>query len=347
MPTNFDQIINRRGTDSAKWSYYGDEALPLWVADMDFAIPEPVQKALHERINHGIFGYQGDSPELRATIAERMETRFSWQITPENVWILPGLVTGMNAVCRAVGKHGDGVLTFTPIYPPFLTAPLLAGRTLQTAPMALSRENGHLRYEVDTDALEAAITPATKMFMLCNPHNPVGRVYSRAELEAIADVCLRHDLIICADEIHSDLVYSGQTHIPIASLSPEIAQRTVTMIAPSKTFNIAGLYCGAVITENPELLRHVKAAASGIVPNVNVLGYTAALAAYRDGGAWLDELLVYLEGNRDYLLDYTAEHFPQVSATEPEGTYLGWMDWNAYNLPESPYQFFLKEAHVA
>jgi cysteine-S-conjugate beta-lyase len=347
MTTNFDQIINRRGTDSAKWTYYGDEALPLWVADMDFAIPEPVQKALRERIDHGVFGYTMDSPELRATIAKRMDQRYSWQITPENVWILPGLVTGMNTVCHAVGKQGDSVVTFTPIYPPFLTAPVLSGRTLQTAPMALKRDNGVLRYEVDAAALEAAITPSTKMFMLCNPHNPVGRVYSRAELEAIADVCLRHDLIICADEIHSDLVMSGQTHIPIASLSPEIAQRTITLIAPSKTFNIAGLYCGAVIAQDPELLRHVKAAAAGIVPNVNVLGYTAALAAYQHGQQWLDELLVYLESNRDFLMDYMAEHFPQVSLTKPEGTYLGWMDWNAYNLPESPYQFFLDEAKVA
>jgi cystathionine beta-lyase len=314
---------------------------------MDFCSPEPVIRALHERVDHRIFGYQGDSPELRATLVERMRTRHHFDITGDQLIFLPGLVFGLYAVSRAVGQPGSGVLVNTPVYPPFLSAPDSTNRTLIKAPMASSVTNGILRYEIDFDALEAAVTPDTRLFILCNPHNPVGRVYTRQELEGIADFCMRHDLIICSDEIHCDLVYEGYEHISIATLSPEVAQKTVTLLAPSKTFNLPGFGLGFAVIENEELRKSVQASAYKTGASVNALAYTAAQAAYAEGQEWLDELLPYLQGNRDALVQFMRENLPDVPVTQPEGTYLAWLDFRAYDLQPSPYAFFLENAKVA
>jgi cystathionine beta-lyase len=343
MYDNFDEPVDRRESDSTKWRRYGDGVLPLWVADMDFASPRPVIEALHRRVDHGIFGY-GDPPEaLRAAICERLARLYGWKVSPTELMFLPGLVCGLNLVSRAVGQPGDGILIQTPVYPPFLTAPINGGRVLET--VTLSRRNG--RYEVDFDAMEQAITSRTRLFLLCNPHNPVGRVYERWELERMAEICLRHDLVICSDEIHCDLVYDGRRHIPIASLAPEIAERCITLLSPSKTFNLPGLGCAVAVTQNPALMRQLHAAAAGIVPPVNVLGYVAALAAYQEGQPWLDALLAYLAANRDYLADYVRRHLPRITMTKPEGTYLAWLDCRLCDLPDTPYRFFLNEAKVA
>lgn len=344
---NFDQPIERRGGDSIKWHKYGHDALPMWVADMDFQSPPAVLNALQGRVAHGVFGYGRPLPELIATIRERMERLYSWQVDPDQVLFLPGLVCGLNLVCRALGEPGDEVLVQTPVYPPFLSAPGNQGKRLKTAELALSERNGNLFYEIDFDAFEEAINQRTRLFILCHPHNPVGRVFKPEEITRLAEICAHHNLFICSDEVHGDLLLDDHQHKPLACLAPELASRCITLMAPSKTFNIAGLGASFAIIQDPKLRRQVKAAAAGIVTEVNILAYVAALAAYRDGQEWLTALLKYLNGNRDFLLAYLAQHLPDIRATCPEATYLAWLDCRAVNIPENPQSFFLREAKVA
>jgi cystathionine beta-lyase len=347
MTYNFDHLVERRGSDSYKWNDYEADVLPLWVADMDFAAPEPVIQALQERIAHGVFGYGRASAELLSVICERLHRLYHWDVTPDQLVFLPGLVTGLNVVSRAIGQPGNGVLVQTPVYPPFLKAPLNHGRTLDVAELAVRREGRLLRYEVDYDRFEAAITPRTRLFILCNPHNPVGRIYTPVELTHLAEICLRHNLVMCADEIHCDLLLDSAAHAPLATLSSEIADHTITLIAPSKTFNIAGLKCSVAIVSNPDLRRRLNFVAESMALRVNVLGYAATLAAYRDGAAWLAELLRYLTANRDFMVNYVLEHLPGLYTTVPEATYLAWFDCREAGLKGNPYQFFLKQARVA
>jgi len=351
MTYNFDEIIERRGTDSAKWCHYGDDVLPMWVADMDFRTPEPILRALHERIDHGIFGYCRTPEALRGAICDRMDRLYDWEVTPEQISFLPGLVSGLNVVCKAIGAPGAGVLVNAPVYPPFLNAPDNQARALQIAQLATHTvqhdDRTHLRYELDFDAFAEAITDQTQLYILCNPHNPVGRAFTRDELLRIAEICAQHDLVICADEIHSDLLMGDTQHVPLASLAPEIAQRTITFQAPSKTFNMPGLGCSFAIIQNPELRKRMDAAANRLVPHVNVLGYTAALAAYTECDDWVRALCAYLTTNREVVLDYVNEHLPSVRVTQPEATYLAWLDCRETGIADNPFQFFLEEAKVA
>ncbi len=348
---NFDTFPDRRQAGSAKWLAFDEDVLPMWVADMDFKSPQPIIDALHERVEHGMFGYGVEPPELRELICERMQRLHQWHITPDSIVFLPGLVCGLNVVARAIGQPGSGVMANTPVYPPFLSAPVNQDRTVNDVPLAVSHrqdEQGrpYLYYEMDFDAMQEQLDPSTRLFMLCNPHNPVGRVYSQAELEKLVDFCLRNDLTLCSDEIHADLLLDGAQHTPVASLDDEIAKRTITLLAPSKTFNIPGLGCSMAIIPDEELRQRVQKAAAGIVPHVNILGFTAATAAYRDGGDWLEELQVYLTGNRDYLFDYIKRELPQVDLTRPEGTYLAWLDLRSFGM-DDPCKFILDEARVA
>jgi cysteine-S-conjugate beta-lyase len=346
---DFDTVVNRRGTDSIKWSYYGDDVLPLWVADMDFRSPDVIMQAVKERLDHGIFGYALDIPGLREVICERMARLYGWTVQPNQIAFLSGLVTGINVVTRAYAEPETSVLMTTPIYPPFLGAPVGWGQTLCLSDLIEKRDGTRLHYEIDFDDFEQkAADPATKLFLLCNPHNPVGRVYTRDELARMAEICEKHDVLICSDEIHCDLLLDERPHIPIASLSENIAARTITLMAPSKTFNVPGLGAAFAIVQNPDLMKKLHQAAEGVVPLVNVLGLTAMKAAYQDGQVWLDALLVYLRGNRDFLTEYAEKHFPDAALTHPEGTYLGWLDFRAFNLPDdNPYKFFLDNAKVA
>lgn len=347
MKYDFNQIIERRGSDSAKWAWYGEDTLPLWVADMDFPSPEPVIEALHRRLEHPFFGYGVEPVALAEALCERMERLYGWEITPRDIMFLPGLVSGLNVISRATGRPGDKVLVQTPVYPPFLSAPENQEQGLTDAPLQEVVNGNIISYEIDYDRFEAAITPETHLFLLCNPHNPIGRGYSTEELTRLGEICLRHDLVICSDEIHCDLLLGGTQHVPTASVSPELAQRCVTLIAPSKTFNLPGLGCSAAIVQNPELRRKIERAKAGIVPHVNVLGFVAALAAYTQGQEWLDELRLYLTGNRDLLVEYITQNFPGVRTTVPQATYLGWLDFREVGLSEAPFQFFLREAKVA
>jgi len=344
MTFDFERIVDRRDSDSAKWGYYDPDALPLWVADMDFPSPEPVLRALRQRVEHGVFGYGLTPPELVETLIERLQKLYNWQVSPEALLFLPGVVTGINLACHALASPGDGVLVQTPIYFPILAAPGNAGLTCDE--MTLTHQSNG-QYEVDFDLMEATLSARTRLFVLCNPHNPVGRVFRRDELERMADICLRHEMIICSDEIHCDLVFSGQQHLPIAALAPEIAERTITLLAPSKTYNVPGLKCSVAIVPDAELRKKLNAARQGLVTSVNVMGYVAALAAYRDGQPWLDAVLRYLEANRDFVYQYVTAHLPGIQANRPEGTYLAWLDCRQANLPEGAYQFFLKQARVA
>lgn len=323
---DFDHPPSRGGSDSSKWRRYaGRDIIPMWVADMDFTAPPAVIEALRERIDHGIFGYADPTPEQVEAIIEGIHRDHGWRILPEWLVWMPGMVTGLNLACRAVGEPGDEVFTATPIYPPFLTAPGFSDRTLRTAPLALIDQ----RWQWDWDAVRAALTPRTRLFMLCNPHNPVGRAFTRDELTTLAALCDAHDMVVCSDEIHCGLVLEpGVQHIPIASLDDKIAQRTLTLMAPSKTWNIPGLYCAFAIIPNAALRRRFTHAMRGIVPHVGVLGLTAAAAAYRSGPAWRVALIDYLRANRDLALAHL-NAMPGLSAASIEATYLAWIDCRA------------------
>ena len=334
--SRFDAAIDRRDSDSIKWGKYaGRDILPLWVADMDFAAPPAVLDALHRRIEHGVFGYGGPWPSLTESVLAHLESEYGWTIAPEWLVWLPGLVSGLNIACRAV----DGeVLTATPIYPPFLSAPHFSGRQLNRCALACTDNRWHW----DMAALQHATSAATKLFLLCHPHNPVGRCWNRDELLALADHAAAHDLIVCSDEIHCGLILdANKRHIPFASLAPEIAQRTITLMAPSKTFNIPGLGCAFAVIANPALRRRFEQAMHGIVPHVNVLGLAACEAAYRDSGDWHRELLAYLAGNRDRLSEVIAG-LPGVRMAPVEATYLAWLDVRALKLDHPAAHF---EAH--
>ena len=294
----------------------------MWVADMDFQSPPPVLDALRQRIEHGVFGYALPNEALVCTVLETLANNYRWEVEPEWIVWLPGLVTGLNVVCRSVGTDGDDVISATPIYPPFLTAPGLSGRNLLTVPM--HQVSG--RWVMDMDRLASVRTKRSRLFLLCNPHNPCGRIFSRTELESLAEFCLEHDIILCSDEIHCDLRLEDREHIPIATLAPEIRERTVTLMAPSKTYNIPGLGCSFAIIANPEIRARFKAEMRGIVPDVNALGLTACEAAYRHGEQWLQGLLSYLRRNRDLVREAIEDGMFNVSGTVPEATYLAWID---------------------
>jgi cysteine-S-conjugate beta-lyase len=274
---------------------------------------------------------------------------YGWTVAPEAVVFLPGVVTAFNLAVQAFLAPGDGLLIQTPVYPPILYAAGTAGAETQV--MELTRAAGG-RYSVDFDLFARTLTARTltartRMFLLCNPHNPVGRVFHADELERMAEVCLRNDLLICSDEIHGDLIFNGHRHIPIAALAPEIAARTITLMAPSKTFNVAGLHCAFAVIPDAALRKRYLAARRGLVESVNLLGYTAALAAYQAGQPWLEALLRYLEANRDFVVAFVQQHMPGVAVAAPEGTYLAWLDCRSAGIPGSAYDFFLKQARVA
>lgn len=342
MQYNLDQVTERRGTDSIKWGLYSDDVIPLWVADMDFRAAEPIIQALHERVDHGIFGYSRPTQALRKALQDRLARLYQWEISEEQVLFSPGIVTGLNVAFQAFAGPGEGVLAQPPVYFHFLKDPVHHGRAVHDPPLVRKGDT----YETDFDQFEKAITAGTRVFVLCNPHNPVGRVYTRAELEKMAEICLRHHLVICSDEIHCDLVYPGNRHIPMATLSPEVADKTVTLMSPSKTYNLAGLDCGYAIIRNEALRRIWKDTSFGIVPGVNIMGHVAALAALRDGQKWLDQVMVYLQGNRDYLAKSIREKMPAIQMCTMEATYLAWLDCNGAGIPGNPAEFFLKRAHV-
>ena len=329
---NFDEIIDRTGHHSAKWSAVDDGCLPMWVADMDFRSPPSAINAMVERAQHGVFGYTMDPPKLKEVVVERMERLYDWHITSDDVLFSPGLVLALCATCSGFGAPGDTVLIQTPVYGSFFKAVRANRKFAGNVNMEYVADNAHsFHYENDYDEFEqVARDRRTSIHLQCNPQNPAGFIYSRAELERIAEICLKHKLLIVADEIHSDLILEDQ-HIPIATLSEEIAQNTLTMIAPSKTYNLAGMACSVLIAQNKEIRETMAAALQSISAHVNIMGYEAAYGAYSGGDEWLRQLLVYLKGNRDFAIEYIRRHMPLIKTTVPTSTYLLWMDMR--NLP--------------
>jgi cysteine-S-conjugate beta-lyase len=339
---NFDAPPERRGTDSQKWQKYaGRDVLPLWVADMDFESAPAIIEALHERVRHGIFGYARPVKSTIDAVVNAMEQRYGWKVDPSWIVWLPGLVVGLNVTAQAFAQSGEDVLTLAPVYPPFMSAPKNSGRQSVTVPWSLRAKGSG--WEIDWEALARAVTPQSKLFYLCNPHNPLARVWRREELARLAEFCERHNLVLCSDEIHCDLILEpALRHVPTALLSPEIAARTITLMAPSKTYNVPGLGTSiAIIPDTMRRARFVRAAA-GIVAEVTCLGFTACEAAYAHSESWRQALLAYLRGNRDYLLDAIARELPGVEVEAPvEATYLLWMNVSRLGL-EQPTAHFEK-----
>jgi len=333
---NFSMPVERRHTASMKWDRYKDrDIIPLWVADMDFCSPPAIIGALHQRVAHGVFGYTHPPESLNAVVVETLQADYGWTIQPQWLVWLPGLVTGLNVACRAVGRDDDDVMTAVPIYPPFLTAPANSRRQIIKVPL---QETDNC-WRFDFERLERAITTRTRLFLLCNPHNPVGRVFTRDELSALAAISEKHDIIICSDEIHCGLLLDDdKTHLPTATLGPEVAQRTITLMSPSKTFNLPGLGCAFAVISDEKLRRQFIKASSGIVPLVNALGFAAAEAAYRDCADWHLQLLEYLRGNHKTLVRAIAD-MPPLTMAPLEATYLAWIDVRSAGLP-NPVRFF-------
>lgn len=345
-PGSYDALSTQslRAKPCAKWRRYPDEVLPLWVADMDFPVAEPIKEAIRRYPESDNFGYpEADGlPGLKAATLAHLEARHGWRLEPQQLKLLSGIVPGLHLSVLALSSPGDEVLMSTPIYGPFRTAVQQTQRGLREVPLAF--EGG--RYRMDLAALEAAVTPATRILMLCNPHNPIGRVFGRAELEGLAELALRHRLWVVSDELHADLTFSGARHVPFASLGEEVGQRTLTLFGPTKAFNIAGLKIGFAASENPQLLERFSKAGAGLLGAPNVLAQAATIAAYREGGPWLERTLAYLEANRDFLKGYLDAHLPQVGFAPPEGTYLAWLDLRFLGA-ESAEAFLLENACLA
>jgi cystathionine beta-lyase len=344
----FETLIDRRSTNSIKWELFGPEVLPMWVADMDFRAPQAVLDALQAKVSHGIFGYEMPSTALIATVVERMQRLYGWTIKPEDVVVVPGIVSGMNVAARLGAVPGDGVLIQPPVYGPFMGAAKNFGLTVDAAPLTLDIDGQRLRYRFDVEAFERAITPRTKLFMLCHPHNPSGQIYTPAELQAMAAVCAKHDLLIVSDELHSELLLGGAAFTPLAVAAPEVADRTITLVAPSKTFNLPGLGCGFAIIPDARLRAQYVAAADGIVPHNNALGMAAAQAAFSTAtDTWLHAARAYLTANRDVAVDFILKTLPQVRTTVPDATYMLWLDMREAGLGSNPFRALLDRAKVA
>jgi cystathionine beta-lyase len=348
MPSNFDVVINRRDPDRLnKWTWYPKDVLPMWVADMDFRSPQPILDELHRAVDHGVLGYELTSNALKGTVAARMDRLYGWKVRPEAVVAVTGIVSGFSVAARAFCSPKKGLLIQTPVYNEFHEVKNNVGIPQLNAPLAKRIIGNRLSYEMDWDVFEKQAKKAA-MFLLCNPHNPLGLIFSRGDLARMAEICIRNDVVIVADEIHSELLLDDNKFTPLAKLSSEIANHTITLVAPSKTFNVPGLFCGFAIIPNRELREKYVKMVDHLRLHVSSMGLTAAQVAYSgrcDG--WLRQLRRYLSGNRDFLLGYVAEYMPRVRYTVPAATYLAWLDFSEYRLKKSPYDFFLKEARVA
>lgn len=323
MQYDFTTCPDRSGTGSLKWERHaGRDILPMWVADMDFLSPPEVIEALHRRADHGVFGYTvPPRSTIEAAIAYLRE-KHGADVAAEHIVWFPGLVPALNVACRAFVKPGEDVLTCTPVYPPFLSAPDFAGVGLRT--VGLAENNGV--WDIDFDALDKAVTPATRMFILCNPHNPVGRVFPGATVARLAEFCRKHNLVLISDEIHCDLVLDDTPHTSGLKFAGPDGPRTVAMFAPSKTFNLAGLACAFLVIPDAETRRTFQRAARGLITEINAFGYTGCEAALRHGWAWQKELLGVLRANRDCLEKFIADSLPDIRTWHVEATYLAWLD---------------------
>jgi cystathionine beta-lyase len=358
MDYSFDRVPNRRIPGVVnKWTYYPQEdLLPMWVADMDFPAPKPILDALRKALNQGVLGYELASNVLLETVAARMDRLYGWKVKPE--WVVPvtGIVSGFNVAARAFasspsptgrGARGEGYLIQPPVYNEFHELKNNLGLTQLDAPLIRKVSGNILRYEMDWDLFKMQATQAG-MFLLCNPHNPLGIIFSRSDLRKMAEICLENKVLIVSDEIHSELLLEDKKFTPIAKLSSEIEQNSITLVAPSKTFNVPGLFCGFAIIPNKELRDAYAKVTAHLRLHVASLGLRAAQAAFSGQcDDWLKELCCYLTGNRDFLIEYVTKNMPGVRITVPQATYLAWLDFTQINLEKSPFEFFFEKAKVA
>ncbi|WP_449537509.1 MalY/PatB family protein [Ferdinandcohnia sp. Marseille-Q9671] len=350
MKYNFDESINRYQTNSVKWdeveNLFGDkDMLPMWVADMDFKSPQPVMDALQKRVEHGIYGYTTRPTSYYEATIGWMKRRHNWTIEKDWICFCPGVVPALNVIVQSFTNPGDKIIIQPPVYYPFTSVIEKNGRDIVSNPLTF--ENG--RYEMDFDDLVKKLDSSVKMIIISSPHNPVGRVWTKEELTKLGTICLEHDILIVSDEIHFDLVFDGKVHIPFASISEEFAQQSITCTAPSKTFNLAGLQTSNIIIPNKEYRESfTKALEDRALGLSNTFGVTALISAYEEGDEWLDQLLVYLKGNLEYLKEYIQSNHPEVKVIEPEATYLAWVDCRALGLDHKELEHLLqKQGKVA
>jgi len=339
--TDFDAVYDRRGTGSSKWSKYPTDILPMWVADMDFPAAPEILEAIRNRLEHPMLGYGVARDELRARIVEDMQSKYHWSITPEDIVFLPGVEPGFNMGLKAMLEPGDGLVVQTPVYRPILNAPSHWGLVRNDVPLRQTE----LGYVMDVDPLAAALSQS-RALLLCNPQNPTGKVFTKHELTEIATLCRDNDALIISDEIHCDLLFDGRHHIPIATLSEETANRTITLMAASKTFNIAGLKTAFAIIQNKSIRERFVLSKLGMVDSVNVLGLEATLAAYTHASGWKARMLSYIQANRDYLSQQVALRFPAIRLIKAEATFLAWLDCSELGLAGDPQAFFLEHGKV-
>jgi len=335
MKFNFDEIIPREGTDCVKYDlreviFGKPDVIPMWVADMDFAVPPFVQEAVAKRAAHPIYGYSIIPESYFDAIISWQKKRYNWDILRNQIEFSPGVVTGLNVIVQAMTSPGDKIIVQPPVYFPFFSCVKNNGRKLVLN--QLIEKNGE--YSIDFGDLELKMKAGAKMMILCNPHNPVSRCWKKEELEWIATKALEYGVILVSDEIHCDLVFQPHQHIPVATLSEEIAQNTITCIAPSKTFNLAGLFASSVIIANDQLREKFRKAAERVHLSANFFGITAAEAAYREGEPWLSELMLYLTGNAEFAGEYLASNLPVVTMSPVEATYMAWLDFRKLAIPD-------------
>ncbi|MCD7970126.1 MAG: PatB family C-S lyase [Alistipes sp.] len=342
MEFDFDKVVDRQHTSCYKWDkrtelFGRSDVIPMWVADMDFEVAPCITRAIKNRAEQAVYGYDFRDERFFGAVRNWLAARSGWQTEAQWMVYTPGVVSGLVFSQRAFSKKGEKVVIQPPVYPPFAGTVRENGRELVENPLVV--RDG--RFEIDFDDLDAKLEGAS-IFLLCNPHNPSGRVYTRAELEKIAELCIKHDVVIVADEIHSDLVFNDHKHIHIASLSPQVAARTVTLLAPSKTFNITGL-CTSVAIISDEKMRNRFAAILAATHTIegNTFGNVALTAAYEEGAPWLDELRPYIYGNYELVRDFIAENIPSIGTYPLEGTYLMWLDFSAWNMTGEQLQEFL------
>ena len=349
MTYNFDRVPNRRIPGVLnKWTYYPQEdLLPMWVADMDFPAPKPILDAIRAAVRHGVLGYELASSTLLETVAARMDRLYGWKVKPE--WVVPasGIVSGFNVAARALPSSKKGYLIQPPVYNEFHELKNNVGLRQVDAPLVKEVRGNILHYEIDWDLFKKQAKKAG-MFLLCNPHNPLGIIFSRSDLRRMAEICLENKVLIVSDEIHSELLLEDKKFTPIAKLSAEIAQNSITLIAPSKTFNVPGLFCGFAIIPNQALRSEYAKVSAHLRLHVASLGLRAAQAAFSGQcDDWLKELRGYLTGNRDFLIDHVTKNMPGVRVTVPKATYLAWLDFTQLDLEKSPFEFFFEGAKVA
>ena len=349
---DFDRIIERRGTDSIKWNgleerFGSGDVIPLWVADMDFPAPGPVIRAVPERAGHGVFGYTRTPERFYDAVTGWLKRRHGWEVFRNEISFSPGIVTALVMIVEAFSEPGDQILVQSPVYYPFFDVIRKSGRTVIDSPL-FRGETG--RYEIDFEDLEKKLArPETTLMLLCSPHNPVGRVWTRAELTRMGELCCAHGVLVAADEIHCDFVYPGHAFIPFMSLGDDLGMNCLSLMAPSKTFNMAGLKSSLVMAKNPEILNTYNAQLEAHhLDGMNCFGLAATVAAYEEGDEYVDQLIPYLEGNVTLVRNFLRERLPQIKLFDPEGTYLLWLDCRAVSEdPRELKDFFLKKARVA